>query len=251
MGTHESTVVVRMPDELKMDLAREAMELEVSISELIRLKLTSLHRERAKQPVLRVDGRSFRLEELLRPEIISYDYVGEMTEGPKRATKQAAAGFQRRREERGEEKLGRSRRETMEMSVDMEEVIAASRARARSLGNDYIGTEHLLLALLGHEAGNAHAMVANAGVDIAALSAELEAMVRTGTTVRAMGDMPLTKQATKTLFATPIEAKVLGDGYVSTEHLLLALMRETDSYAADALAGKGVGYRMLERMVKV
>ena len=122
---------------------------------------------------------------------------------------------------------------------------------AKELGNDFIGTEHLLLGLIRSEsvAGMALAQlgadVENARLAVLALRlAEEEEAARNpapASEVKGGGMWQrFTERARKVVFYAQEEAQKFGEGYVSTEHLLLGLVRESDSVAARVLEKLGV-----------
>src|SRR4051812_17167631 len=75
MGEHDSAVVLRLPVDLKNTLQEEAALMDISLSELIRLKLQAIDRNAHEETMLRVKGQQFRLEELFLPEVISHGYT--------------------------------------------------------------------------------------------------------------------------------------------------------------------------------
>ncbi|MEN3026744.1 MAG: ATP-dependent Clp protease ATP-binding subunit [Chlorobiota bacterium] len=127
-------------------------------------------------------------------------------------------------------------------SQRMQEVIQLSREEALRLGHDYIGTEHLLLAILREGGGMAIRILRNLGVDLVRLQRAIEENVRTYGGTLTIGNIPLTKQAERALKLSYLEARSLKSDLVGTEHLLLALLREPDTIAAQVLAHFNVTY---------
>ena len=109
---------------------------------------------------------------------------------------------------------------------------------ARLLNHNYIGTEHLLLGLIAIEEGLAYQVLAVQGVTLPAVRAQIEDMIGRGTSTPE-GRIPFTPRAKKVLEIALREALQLGHNYIGTEHVLLALIRETD----------GVAWKTLERWV--
>jgi ATP-dependent Clp protease ATP-binding subunit ClpC len=107
-----------------------------------------------------------------------------------------------------------------------------------SFGHNYVGTEHLLLALTEDADGLAGRVLAGAGVTPAAVRAELEAWIGRGD---APADAPreLVPRARKALGLAVAEADRLGHGFVGTGHLLLGLLREGQGIAAGILRKRG------------
>lgn len=127
-------------------------------------------------------------------------------------------------------------------SQRMQEVIRLSREEALRLGHDYIGTEHLLLAILREGGGMAIRILRNLGVDLVRLQRAIEENVRTYGGTLTIGNIPLTKQAERVLKLSYLEARALKSDLIGTEHLLLALLREGDTIAAQILAHFNVSY---------
>jgi len=127
-------------------------------------------------------------------------------------------------------------------SQRMQEVIRLSREEALRLGHDYIGTEHLLLAMIREGGGMAIRILRNLGVDLVRLQRTIEDSVRSYGGTATIGNIPLTKQAERVLKLCYLEARGLKADVVGTEHLLLALLREIDTIAAQILAHFNVTY---------
>ncbi len=127
-------------------------------------------------------------------------------------------------------------------SQRMQEVIRLSREEALRLGHDYIGTEHLLLAMIREGGGMAIRILRNLGVDLVRLQRTIEDSVRSYGGTATIGNIPLTKQAERVLKLSYLEARGLKADVVGTEHLLLALLRESDTIAAQILAHFNVTY---------
>ena len=117
-------------------------------------------------------------------------------------------------------------------------VDAATKA-ARALAHNFVGTEHLLLGLFAEPQGLAALALAEAGVDRAAVEAKaLEAVPRGS---EPLLDTPLyVPQASLALQGALGEALRLGHNYIGTEHILLGLVRDRDTLAAQILSDLGV-----------
>jgi hypothetical protein len=111
-------------------------------------------------------------------------------------------------------------------------VLAQEAARARK--HHYIGTEHLLLGLLGEPDGLAgRALVALAG-SIEAVADAVDGRLEPGTE-NSPARIPFTPKGKETLEQSMIQTKELGHDYVGTEHLLLGLLAVDDGVAAAVL----------------
>ena len=113
-------------------------------------------------------------------------------------------------------------------------VMTLATEEARSFHHDYLGTEHLLLALLQVEDGAAARVLKGLGVEIEKARAAIEFVVGRGTRLVA-GELALTPRAKRTLSFAMEEARRLRHGYIGTEHLLLGLLREGEGVAAGVL----------------
>lgn len=127
-------------------------------------------------------------------------------------------------------------------SQRVQEVIKLSREEALRLGNDYIGTEHLLLGMIREGEGIAMEILNNLGIDSKALKEEIEKTIKPSGGTLTVGNIPLTKQAEKVLKITYLEAKLFKSDTIGTEHLLLSILREDDNLAAQILHKFNVTY---------
>lgn len=119
-------------------------------------------------------------------------------------------------------------------------VILIAQEEAKRLNHDYVGTEHLLLGLAALGEGVAAQVLANLGIDLRRLRAEVEKVVGTGDNILLLGEIPFTPQAKKVLEFAVEEAQNLGHNYVGTEHILLGLIRQEEGVSARVLENLGV-----------
>jgi ATP-dependent Clp protease ATP-binding subunit ClpA len=113
-------------------------------------------------------------------------------------------------------------------------VVVLAQDEARGLQHNYIGTEHLLLGLLGEPGGLGARALERFGMSLAATREEVAALVGTGNT-EMKGHIPFTPRAKKVLELALREALQLHHNYIGTEHLLLGLVREGEGVAAQIL----------------
>src|SRR6185437_13573382 len=113
-------------------------------------------------------------------------------------------------------------------------VVVLAQEEARRLRHNYIGTEHLLLGLLGEPDGVAGRVLAGFGMSLEATRREVTAIVSAGTTAPS-GHIPFTPRAKKVLELSLREALQLQHHYIGTEHILLGLIREGEGVAAQIL----------------
>jgi len=117
--------------------------------------------------------------------------------------------------------------------------VELAQEEARRLDHNHIGTEHLLLGLLGVSEGVATEVLATHGVALDAARVEVERIVSRGPSTP-RGHIPFTPRAKKVLELGLREAKQLHHNYIGTEHILLGLLREGQGVAAEVLAARGV-----------
>ena len=112
-------------------------------------------------------------------------------------------------------------------------VVVLAQDEARGLQHNYIGTEHLLLGLLGG-GGVAGRVLDRFEMPIEEVREEIKAKVGTGTG-QVRGRIPFTPRAKKVLELALREALKLSHNYIGTEHILLGVIREGDGVGAQVL----------------
>ncbi|MCR5636783.1 MAG: ATP-dependent Clp protease ATP-binding subunit [Clostridiales bacterium] len=110
---------------------------------------------------------------------------------------------------------------------------------AGNMGHTYIGTEHLLLGLIKEQDGVAGAILKELDVDYDTISALISEANGTGDPI-GLTPNDFTPRTKRILQAALIKARLMGQKFVGTEHILLALTDETDSYAVKYLSNVGV-----------
>src|SRR6201999_1339643 len=116
--------------------------------------------------------------------------------------------------------------------------VVLAQEEARLLNHNYIGTEHLLLGLLGEPESVAGTVLAGYGLTREGTRKKVTDMVGPGKKAPS-GHIPFTPRAKKTLELSLREALALGHNYIGTEHILLGLIREGDGVAAQILGAHG------------
>ena len=101
---------------------------------------------------------------------------------------------------------------------------------AGNMGHTYVGSEHILLGLIKEGSGVAYAVLNDLNIDEEEFEALLKQEIGTGTKSILSSD-DFTPRSKRILQSAVMQAAGLGHNYVGTEHLLLAIMGETDSYA--------------------
>ena len=135
----------------------------------------------------------------------------------------------------------------------VKKVMQLAREESVRLGSDYVGTEHLLLGLIREGDGVAINVIRSLNVDLEELAKEVERSVTTSGGMMTIGQMiPFTPRAKKVLEVAAQEARAMGHRYIGTEHLLLALVKDDDSVAANVLTALNIEYdRVKEEVEKV
>ncbi len=118
-------------------------------------------------------------------------------------------------------------------------VIIFAKEEAEKRQNDYLGTEHLILAILREDDGLPVAILKKMGVSIEELRMEIERNLPAGMNILTFGDIPFTPRAKKVLELAVEEARLLGHNYIGSEHLLLGLVREDEGIAGKILRNLG------------
>ncbi|MEW6417410.1 MAG: ATP-dependent Clp protease ATP-binding subunit [Nitrospirota bacterium] len=118
-------------------------------------------------------------------------------------------------------------------------VIIYAKEEAEKRQNDYLGTEHLLLATLKEEDGLPVAILKRMGITSDEIRMEVERNLPRGTNLMTFGDIPFTPRAKKVLELAVEEARLLGHNYIGSEHILLGLVREEEGIGGKILRNFG------------
>lgn len=129
------------------------------------------------------------------------------------------------------------------------QVIKLAKKEAQRLNHNYLGTEHVLLGLLKLGQGIAVNVLRNLNLDYESVRAEVERLVGFGPEIQVYGDPALTGKVKKVFNFSNEEAASLNHNYVGTEHLLLALLRQTDGVAAQVLENLNVNLKDVRKEV--
>ncbi len=129
-------------------------------------------------------------------------------------------------------------------SAQVKEIISYSREEALRLGNDFIGTEHLVLGLIRDGENTAVKILKSLNIDLFELRKEIEMAVKdkTGKNIANINSLPLTKQAEKVIRITVLEAKAQKSALVETEHLMLSILKNKENIATQILNQFDVDY---------
>ena len=127
-------------------------------------------------------------------------------------------------------------------------VVVLAQEEARILSHNYIGTEHLLLGLIGEGEGVAAKALESLGISLAAVRQQVVEIIGQGQQAPG-GHIPFTPRAKKVLELAQREAHALGHDYIGTEHILLGLIREGDGVAAQVLVNLGADLNRVRQQV--
>ncbi len=117
-------------------------------------------------------------------------------------------------------------------------VAVLAQEEARMLHHDHIGTEHILLGLIGEGEGVAAQALEWLGISLEAVRQHVEGITGQGQQAPS-GHIPFTPRAKEVLELSLREALQLGHNYIGTEHILLGLIGEGDGVAAQVLVKLG------------
>jgi ATP-dependent Clp protease ATP-binding subunit ClpC len=132
-------------------------------------------------------------------------------------------------------------------SPKVKKIISASRDEAVRLGQDFIGTEHLLLGLMKEPASLAMKVLDSLDVDYIELQQIIEESINRRPSAPStihIGNLPLNKQAEKVLKVTFLEAKALRSDEIAPEHLMLSILKHKDNPACRILSQFDVDYEI-------
>ena len=138
-------------------------------------------------------------------------------------------------------------------SPKVKEIISYSREEALRLGNDFIGTEHLLLGLIREGDGLAVRVLQTMQVDLFELRKELELAIKDKSSkpLANINSLPLTKQAEKVIRITVLEAKSMKSSTVETEHLMLSILKNKENVATQILSQYDVDYEKFKNELSI
>ncbi len=118
-------------------------------------------------------------------------------------------------------------------------IIILAREEAERHQNDYLGTEHLVLAIIRETDGVATAVLKKMGLSPEQIRLEIERNLPGGGSTLTFGEIPFTPRVKKVIEYAVEEARLLGHHYIGSEHLLLGLMREEEGIGGKILRSLG------------
>jgi ATP-dependent Clp protease ATP-binding subunit ClpB len=137
------------------------------------------------------------------------------------------------------------------MTIKAQEAFRDAGEEARRRGNPVVNDAHLLFALLQQQEGVVLPLLQKAGVNVTRLLEEVERELARFPKQEGAGTEPTFSRELNRVFDRAEEdARKLGDAYVSTEHLLLALGEEKGTAARQLLSAQGVSADVLREALK-
>src|SRR5215472_3557665 len=127
-------------------------------------------------------------------------------------------------------------------------VVVLAQEEARMRNHNYIGTEDILLGLIGEGEGVAAKALESLGISLEAVRRQVEKIIGQGQQAPG-GHIPFTPRAKKVLELASREALQLGHNYIGTEHILLGLIREGEGVAAQVLVKLGADLNRVRQQV--
>lgn len=243
--SNDTTVVLRIPQELKESLQEQAEHLDVSLSEVIRMKLmiadSAVHRE----PVIRLGDRQYRLWDVLRHDVLEFDLV-ESGDGRLVAPSLLV-----------DEPGIHENRLTGRYTDAVRDALATAREEAIRLGSTEIAPVHIALGMVATKGSNAARIVAHLAGDVAKLVRALETEGRaSGSVRRARSDraqstksLALTKHSEKIMKLIYLEAKLHGRDIADSAILLAAFLREAE-FSGAVLGRFGITYDAVRELIE-
>lgn len=134
-------------------------------------------------------------------------------------------------------------------SQQVKEALIYSKEEAERLGNNYIGPEHLLLGLLREGKGKAIDVLLALNVDLKKIKQLIEVQIRTNNIVTGE-QLPLLKSTDKILKIILLEVRSLGLTEADTEHLLLAILKDSDNFASEILRRENIDYKTVRNFIE-
>jgi ATP-dependent Clp protease ATP-binding subunit ClpC len=119
-------------------------------------------------------------------------------------------------------------------------VIFFSRYEASAFGASQIEAEHILLGLIREDKNLFARFFHRSGANVESIRKEIECRTSVRERISSQIDLPLSEEAIRALRFAAEESETLGNRHIGTEHLLLGLLREENSIAAEVLYERGL-----------
>jgi ATP-dependent Clp protease ATP-binding subunit ClpC len=119
-------------------------------------------------------------------------------------------------------------------------VVELAKQEAQRFGNEFVGTEHLLWGLAKENHGVAAATLEQFNVNLKPLRKDVEALLESRPHVDVVEKLPQSQEVKDAIDHAVEEARLMRHNYVGTEHLLLGLLRDPETIAAQVLTNLGL-----------
>ena len=138
---------------------------------------------------------------------------------------------------------------TVNYSEQLHNVLMYSSQEAERLGNNYIGPEHLLLGILRNGSGKAIDILNASHINILRLKQSIESQIKTDMEPTG-NEIPSLKSTERIKKIMELETRLLSASTADTEHLLLALLKEKNNLAGDALKAENLTYEQAKSYIE-
>lgn len=131
----------------------------------------------------------------------------------------------------------------------MRTLLKLSKQEAKRLGHDYVGTEHILLALIRDDKGPVGQLLNSLGVNLSHLKKAIEAAIPGKGWTFTVGRISLTEEAEKALDSSIFDATLHDSKAVDERRILLSLLKDKDCLASKVLHEFSVHYDDVARVM--
>ena len=128
-------------------------------------------------------------------------------------------------------------------------IIKQSKEEAIRLGHSYVGSEHLLIGLLKSETGISKKIIDVFDIDPNDMISMIEDMIKSSGGTMTLGHLPLTRRAERILRNAFSEASARGEALADDQHVLLALLLESEGIASDILKSFSLDYDTVNDLI--
>jgi len=134
-------------------------------------------------------------------------------------------------------------------SKETAQVFIIAQEEAKAFGHTYVGTEHILLALVKVGSGGAYYILSKYGLTPSIVEKEIEIIVGRGQTIHTDKELAITPRVKKVIQTAYEEARILGSNNISTEHILLGMTKEGEGIASHILQKLGLKLELLRKEI--
>ncbi len=135
-------------------------------------------------------------------------------------------------------------------SKHVQRVMKSAKEEAIRLGHSYVGSEHLLLGILKLKSGQSISILEIYDCNLDEIRSMIEDMIKSSGGTMTLGHLPLTRRAERILRRAFTEANALGRSIAGDEHLMLAMLKESEGIAYEVLTGFNLDYQNVKELIK-